>query len=113
MLTLDQLRAWGADTESGLKRCMNNEAFYLRMVDKAMRNNTSFDQLRDAVEAGDLEHGYEIAHALKGVMANLSLTPICNPVAEITELLRSRTAVDYSPLLTEILKEKDALVSLL
>ncbi len=113
MLTLEQLRAWGADTESGLKRCMNNEAFYLRMVNKAMQDSASFDQLQEAVEAGDLARGFELAHALKGVMGNLSLTPISEPVAEITELLRSRTPGDYSALLSKILTAKDALIRLL
>ncbi len=33
MLTIEKLRAWGADTEDGLRRCMNNEAFYLRLAE--------------------------------------------------------------------------------
>ena len=30
MLTVAALREFGANTEEGLSRCMNNEAFYLR-----------------------------------------------------------------------------------
>ena len=37
MLTLESLRAWGADVDDGMKRCMNNEAFYFRMITKAMQ----------------------------------------------------------------------------
>ena len=40
MLTVEALRAWGADTEDGLRRCMNNEAFYLRLVEKAVKDIT-------------------------------------------------------------------------
>ena len=112
MLTIDSLRAWGADTDTGLKRCMNNEVFYLRLVDKGIRDE-AFPQLKESVEAGDLERGFELAHALKGTMSNLALDPVSKPVAEITELLRSRTDTDYSALLNRIMSERDALINLL
>ena len=112
MLTIDALRAWGADTDSGLRRCMNNEAFYLKLVEKTAGDPT-FGQLKEAVKAGDLAHGFELAHALKGVTANLSLTPLETPVIEITELLRSRTETDYGPLLDQIAKEKQKLTDMI
>ena len=90
MLTIEKLRAWGADVDEAMERCLNNEAFYLRLVDKALQD-PNFDRLKDAVGAGNLDKGFEAAHALKGVMANLALTPILIRVQEITELLRNRT----------------------
>ncbi len=112
MLTIDSLRAWGADTNTGLNRCMNNEAFYLRLVDKGIRDE-GFIRLKESVEAGDLARGFEEAHALKGVMANLALDPVTKPVTEITELLRACTDTDYSALLEKILAERDSLIRLL
>ena len=56
MLTLDNLRAWGADVDDGMKRCMNNEAFYFRMIAVAMRE-TGCEDLKQAVESGDLARG--------------------------------------------------------
>ena len=112
MLTLDALRAWGADTAGGMNRCMNNEAFYLKMIEKAMQGD-SCENLKAAVESGDLARGFEIAHSLKGVTGNLALTPIDKPVREITELLRSRTEMDYSGLLGEIIAKKNELAELL
>ena len=108
MITIEQLRAWGADVDEALPRCLNNEAFYLRLVAKVLEE-PSFDRLREAVEAGDLVKAFEQAHALKGVTGNLALTPIDRPVREITELLRSGTEMDYHPLLAEILAQRDAL----
>ena len=108
MITLEQLRAWGADTDEAMPRCLNNEAFYLRLVGKAARE-PAFDRLREAVEAGDLAKAFDQAHALKGVTGNLALTPIEKPVREITEFLRSRTDMDYQPLLSGILAQRDAL----
>ncbi len=83
MITLEQLRAWGADVDEAMPRCLNNEAFYSRLVGKAVEEPT-FDRLREALEAGDLDKAFEYAHALKGV-------------------------TDYGPLLAEILSQRDAL----
>ncbi|MBR2571097.1 MAG: Hpt domain-containing protein [Clostridia bacterium] len=112
MLTIEQLRNYGANVDDGLRRCMNNEGFYLMLVQKAIKE-PSFEGLKAAVEAGDLEKGFEMAHALKGVMGNLALTPVCKPVEEITELLRNRTDADYSALVAEIISQRDRLVALM
>lgn len=101
MHTIDQMRAWGADVDEAMVRCLNNESFYLMLVDKAIQD-TNFDRLKEAVAANDLDKAFESAHALKGTMANLALTPILKPVQEMTELLRSRTETDYSDYLKEI-----------
>lgn len=112
MLTVEALKALGANTGEGLQRCMNNETFYLRMVGMGLADG-GFERLKNAIAAGDLNDAFEAAHSLKGIMANLSLTPIEKPVSEITELLRARTKTDYTPLLTAILEEKERFAALL
>ena len=111
MLTIEKLRAFGANVEEGLQRCVNNEPFYLKLVEKAVRDS-AFDNLREAAEKGDFERGFEIAHALKGVSANLALTPICVPISEITELFRHRTETDYRPYIKAIIAKRDELIAL-
>ena len=110
MLTIEKLRAWGADVDEAMARCLNNEAFYLRLVDKGLQD-PNFDRLKEAIAAGYLDKAFEAAHALKGVLANLALTPVLGPVREITELLRARTQTDYAPLLTEMDEQKARLLS--
>ena len=36
MITIEKLNAFGADTKSGLARCMNKEDFYLKLVGMAL-----------------------------------------------------------------------------
>ena len=110
MLTVEKLRAWGANVDEAMARCLNNEAFYLRLVDKGLQD-PNFDRLKEAIAAGDLDRAFEAAHALKGVLANLALTPVLDPVREITELLRSRTQTDYALLLAAIDEQKARLLS--
>lgn len=108
MLTIDALREMGVQPEEGLNRCLNNEEFYLTLV-KTIPAEAGFQKLQEALEGNDLDAAFEAAHALKGVLGNLSLTPIYEPVYEITELLRSRTEMDYTPLMKTILEQRDKL----
>ena len=104
MLTIDNLKSLGANTEEGLARCLGKEDFYLRMVSMALADN-GFEKLREAVISGDLNEGFERAHALKGVLSNVALTTLADPIAEITEELRARNEIDYSGLLDRIDEE--------
>lgn len=108
MLTLESLKQYGANVEEGLSRCMGNEAFYFRLV-SIIPDEENFARLKSSIETDDLDAAFEAAHALKGVTGNLSLTPLYQPIFEITELLRARTKTDYSALLSEILERKNEL----
>ena len=111
MLTIDKLKEFGANTEEGLQRCFGNETFYMKLV-KMIPADRNFQRLEDALASGDLTAGFEAAHALKGALGNLSLTPLYDPVVEITELLRSGTEMDYGPLAETIKSRRDRLADL-
>ena len=102
MLTIEKLKEFGADTDEGLGRCMNNEAFYFRMIGKVV-NDPSFERLAEASVSGDLDSFFEASHALKGVLANLSLTPMTEVASELTELLRAKKEADYKSYVDRIL----------
>ena len=105
-MTLDDLVAYGANVDEGLARCMNMEDFYLRLV-SSLQTETGYDTLKSALDQGDLDEAFRTAHSLKGTLANLAITPLLEPVEEITELLRARTPMDYTPLMNKILEERD------
>lgn len=101
MITIEQLRTFGANTDEGLKRFMNMTEFYIKMVTKALSDNAA-KKLAEAVNAKDYDKAFELAHAMKGVYGNLSLTPIYVPVCQITEHLRKKEDMDYSELVKVI-----------
>ena len=111
MITLDALKSFGADTEKGLAMCMGNEALYLRLVG-SVPTESKFETLSDAIEKGNLNEAFDAAHAIKGVLGNLALTPLYDKASEITELLRDRTDTDYTRLLSELFEERDRLAEL-
>jgi HPt (histidine-containing phosphotransfer) domain-containing protein len=112
MLTVESLNEFGANTQEGLARCMNNADFYLKMV-RMSADDQNFSALQEALAQNDLDRAFELAHALKGVMGNLSLTPLYDPISEMTELLRNRTEMDYSSYAQEIAQKYEQLRQIL
>ena len=101
MITVDKLKALGCNTEEGLKRCLGDEEFYLEFIPQALERSR-YENLETLIKEKRFDEAFEAAHALKGILANLSLDPLIAPVMEITELLRSRTDTDYSALISEM-----------
>ena len=112
MLTLDALKQFGANTDEGLTRCMGNEGFYFKLIGKVV-DDKHFSALETAIAEKDLDAAFEAAHSLKGVLGNLALTPIYEPVYEITELLRERRDMDYAPFLKKISEKREELIGLI
>ena len=111
MLTINALKEYGANVQEGLERCLDDEGFYLEMVGMAL-DGQGFKRLSDAIESGNKTAAFEAAHALKGVLANVALTPLYEQVSEVTELLRAGKDADYPARLERILREREELLSL-
>lgn len=111
MITIEGLKALGADTDSGLVRCLNNEAFYLKLVKMALEDG-NYEKLKEAVSRKDLDEAFECAHALKGMLGNVSLDNLLEPVKTITEALRGKEDIDYGPLLQQMEEELEKLRAL-
>ena len=112
MLTIEALKKYGADTQTGVKRCANNEALYLKLV-KTIPSNSGFNALSEAIKNNDLDNAFQAAHGLKGILANLSIDPLLKPIIDITEHLRNKENIDYSNYLNIIANKKKLLEELL
>ena len=103
MITIEELKALGADVETGLSRCVGNEALYLKLVGMGL-GDTKFEELESAVKAGNLDKAFELCHALKGVIGNLALTPLYEALSDLTEKLRAREEADYQAMYSNIIE---------
>ena len=112
MLTIEKLKDYGADVETGLSRCANNEGLYLRLVNMCVQELKE-NELKAALDAGDLSKAFDVAHKLKGGVTNLALMPVAAPVCELTELLRHKTPGNYGSLYDKIAEETKVLAGLL
>lgn len=98
MLTIDALKACGANTDEGLARCMNMEPFYLKMVGMVLSDDSGhFRRLADAMAAGNTGEAFESAHALKGATGNVALTPVFEPVCRLSDMLKGHTDAPIPP----------------
>ncbi len=110
MLTIQKLQDYGVNTKEGLSRCMGMEKFYFRMLGMGLKND-AFDKLEKLLAEGNLEESFEQAHALKGVVGNLAITPIFANLSELTESLRAKKDLDYVSLYKPIKEFRDKLVA--
>lgn len=91
------------DLADASKRLINEKMvarFVVRFVD-----DTSMQQLRDAVAANDIETSFRAIHTLKGLAGVLALTPLYEAAWNLTEQLRPRIDPADEKLL-EIVEEK-------
>lgn len=108
---VDELRAFGADTDEGIKRCASKEELYIKLVRK-VPGDPGFSELSSCIEKSDLDAAFEQAHRLKGSISNLSLNPLKDPIERITESLREKQARDYSADLAKLEEERARLQSI-
>ena len=84
----EELRAWGCDVDGAMDRMMDDEEFYTECLEDVYQD-ACFDTLKEALQAGDTQTAFDAAHTLKGVLANVGLTPMFTKVVEIVEPLRA------------------------
>lgn len=87
MSMVEELKELGANVDEAMQRFMNNAALYEKMLKKLpkMLNGT---QVIEAIDQGNIDGAIETAHTLKGVLGNLSITPLYEAYTEIVALLR-------------------------
>lgn len=89
MLTIEALRAYGADTQSGLAQCLNDESFYLGLVEMLI-NDARFEEMCLAVETLGIRHALHEAYALWETASSLALTPLAEQFEQLILCLQLR-----------------------
>ena len=57
---------------------------------KIFKRDTSYATLCEKMDAGDVDGAFQAAHTLKGVVLNLNIEGLIEPVCSITEALRAK-----------------------
>lgn len=103
---LDKLSALGCDVQGAMERFLEDEEFYFECYDKVLVD-PGFDALKAALEAHDIKKGFDCAHTLKGVLANLGMNSLYDIVVEIVEPLRAGTDTGLMDKYNELMTERD------
>lgn len=100
-MTLSELyAALGGDVQAVLAR-IPSEAM-IRKFAKMYPQDTSFAELRQAVDACDWDGAFRAAHTLKGVALNLGFSYLADAASALTEHLRGGNALTQPALLQAV-----------
>lgn len=102
----------GMNVDDAMSRFMNNDTLMDKFL-KKFRSDPSFTQLKEAVEARDLDLAFRAAHTLKGVAANFSFTTLQKAASDQTEEFRAGKLDDGIALMDRVQAEYDRIVEAL
>lgn len=93
----------GGDYEDVLGRFYDEE-----MIGRFLRkflDDPSFQELKAAFEEKNIRDAFCAAHTLRGICQDLAITNLCEPMHDMTELLRGEDLREAEKLLPEVEKE--------
>lgn len=109
MATLIALLAnYGMDVAPTLRRFMNDELFYESCFDLFL-NDKGFETLKQQLDSKNYKGAFTTAHALKGVAANLGLTPLYDKLCTLVEALRTDQVEQLPAQYQAIMQEMEVL----
>lgn len=85
------LEEWGCDVEGALERFLDDKELYMACLQTVITDG-NFAKLGVALKEENVPEAFDYAHTLKGVFANLGLTPMFTIVVTIVEPLRTGSA---------------------
>ena len=98
------LMRFGCNVEEALDRVVGDEDLYVDCLE-SIEHDKAFFALGEALKKNDADAAIENAHTLKGVLGNLSLTPLYETVKQIVDALRGGNADglagDYEKLMAQ------------
>lgn len=92
---IDKLTDYGCKVNEAMGRFLNNEDFYGKCFTKYV-NDESFEEFGEAIKAGDVKAAFGAAHDLKGISANMGITPVYDLVISIVEEFRAGRMPDHA-----------------
>ncbi|MEG1887213.1 MAG: Hpt domain-containing protein [Oscillospiraceae bacterium] len=107
-----ELAQWGCNIEIAMERFLNDEDLYTVCLNEVIRD-TAFEDLGKAISDKDVSAAFECAHTLKGVLANMELTPMLTYIDEILQPLRNGRMDNLNSIYGELMKAKDKLSNII
>ncbi|MCL1813462.1 MAG: Hpt domain-containing protein [Treponema sp.] len=78
------------DQEDGKKRVMNNAKLYAKLLGK-FKDETNFESIFTALDAGNYEEAQGAAHTIKGITANLSIKDLNEKIVALEAQIKAKS----------------------
>ncbi|MEG0766626.1 MAG: Hpt domain-containing protein [Clostridia bacterium] len=85
---IQALRSWECDVDGALERMCGDEELLLECA-RMVYDDAGYVQLGEAIARQDIQEAFDVAHSLKGIAANVGLTPLLSAVCDVVECLRA------------------------
>ena len=89
----EQMIESGFDYDNAVYRFLGNEQMYHKFLKKLL-DDTCYEQIVQGIVRGSASDVFTAAHTLKGVAANLGITPVHQLASQITEATRDKADAD-------------------
>ncbi len=106
---LEQFQMAGCDAKGVMDRFMDDEELLRECLEQFVAEN-DFTGLEDAISKADYQTAFEYAHALKGIVGNLGITPVYQPVCVLVEALRTSRTENAPAQLCDVMKAYERFV---
>jgi len=84
----------GIDTEEGIRRWQDSKAYVKGLISFLQNYSNTPAKLAVFLNEGDFENAYRLAHTLKGVASNLSVTEVADVATRIDALIKEKRIED-------------------
>ena len=101
----EKLENWGCDVTGAMERFLEDEELYLTCL-LAVTEDSNFETLGEALQEQNIEQAFESSHTLKGVLANMGLSPMFLLAEQIVEPLRKGSFENVMDSYEELLEAK-------
>lgn len=108
----EELKEWGCDIDGAMARFLDDKELYLTCLDTVICDK-AFGRLGMALAENEVKEAFDSAHTLKGVFANMGLTPMFRIVECLVEPLREGCIEDLMPDYHRLLDANDYLRDIL
>ncbi len=111
-IIVEKLKNKGCDIEGVMERFLNDENFYVSLLDEAI-NDPAFKELGLALSQNDAQRAFECAHMLKGVLGNMGLTSLYELDCKMVEPLRNGVLDGVIDYYVQLIAERETYMELI
>lgn len=111
-IIFQKLEKWGCDVNGAMERFLEDDELYLSCLQLVV-SDSNLEKLGTALKEKNVEQAFDYSHTLKGVLANLGLTPMFLLAEQIVEPLRKGSAENLWEQYEALLGSNEQLKSIL
>ena len=104
------LEKWGCDVPGAKERFDDDELFATCI--NLFLEDENLKKLNEEIENNDCQEAFNAAHTIKGVSANLGLTPIYDAVSDVVQELREDKLESSRALIPKLNSEMEKMIEI-